>query len=426
MTDLAQHIHDSPLVDSHEHQHPEAYYLKHPPDVLQVLFDGSYIAADLVVAGARPQDIQHLLDDSDPDIAGRFTPVQQAWECCRHTGYGQAVRHMARDLYDLDELTGSALEAAQSRHIGRPRPGDGLRILRDKGRIDHVQIDSFEMHVEPDTQDPAFFLHDINWMPPAAGELQPTLLHEVSGVEVRGLASLREAFNAAFERNAARAIAVKTQHAYVRTLAWQPRHDSDVARHVDTLLHGRHIGQAAQLCLGDWCLARGIELATQHNLPIKIHTGYHAGHSGMVMDWIHPGHLSTLVREYPEARFVLMHSGYPYGPELIALAKHYPNVYVDLCWAWSIDPRSTTDFVRRFIHAVPCNKLFVFGGDTMWPQTAVAYAEQARHWLTRALQAEIDDGVLSEREAIKLASRFMRENQYACFDIEGTRAALTS
>ena len=35
-----------------------------------------------------------------------------------------------------------------------------------------------------------------------------------------------------------------------------------------------------------------------------------------------------------------MHIAYPYSDELVALAKHYPNVYVDMCWAWSIDPYS--------------------------------------------------------------------------------------
>jgi hypothetical protein len=31
---------------------------------------------------------------------------------------------------------------------------------------------------------------------------------------------------------------------------------------------------------------------------------------------------------------------------------------------------------------------------------------------------------MTERQAIAVAHRVMRENQYACFDIEGTRAAV--
>ncbi len=116
--------------------------------------------------------------------------------------------------------------------------------------------------------------------------------------------------------------------------------------------------------------------------------------------------------------------GKRYSDELVAIAKHFRNVYVHLCWAWSIDPFSSGEFVRGLLHAVPANKLFAFGGDTYWPQFAVAYALQARNGLTKALQAEIDDGFLSERQAIGLASLLMQKNQAAGFDLAGTRAAI--
>ena len=118
-----------------------------------------------------------------------------------------------------------------------------------------------------------------------------------------------------------------------------------------------------------------------------------------------------------------MHIAYPYCDELVALAKHYHNVYPDLCWAWSIDPYSAADFVRRYLHAAPANKLFAFGGDTTWPTSSTAYAIQARRWLNRALQGEVEDGLMTESEAITVATRLMRSNQLACFDLEGTRAA---
>jgi hypothetical protein len=73
---------------------------------------------------------------------------------------------------------------------------------------------------------------------------------------------------------------------------------------------------------------------------------------------------------------------------------------------------------------VPINKLFAFGGDTTWPTAAVAYSMQARRGLRQALGAEVASGYLSETEAIGVARRLMRDNQYDCFDIEGTRAAI--
>ena len=127
---------------------------------------------------------------------------------------------------------------------------------------------------------------------------------------------------------------------------------------------------------------------------------------------------------FQDARFVLMHIAYPYDDELIALVKHFPNTYADLCWAWSINPVSSMQFVRRFLHAAPASKLFAFGGDTRWPTSTYAYAIQMRHYLTRALEAEVADAEMTEAEAIEVATRLLRANQSDCFDIDGTRAVI--
>jgi hypothetical protein len=422
-TDLAQHIQSTPLIDTHEHQNKEPEYVERGPDVLQDLFD-NYVTADLVVAGATPAAMERLLDASDPDLAARFAGVQPAWERCRHTGYGEAVQLIARNAYQMEAITPAALEAATERNRAMRQPGERLRILREGANIDHVQIDDFVWQCLPDASGPEFFLYDLSWVGFCQGEVDAPAIFAETGVEVDDLDSLREGMAAIFARHAPQAIAVKSQHAYGRTLHWQPRDDADVERALHKQLSGQGLNVEEQLCLGDWCWARGVELASEHNLPFKLHTGYYAGHSRMPVERIAAGNLCALLAAYPAARFVLMHIAYPYSDELVALAKHYPNVYVDMCWAWSIDPYSAGDFLRRMIHAVPANKLFVFGGDSFWPNASAAYAAQARRWLTRALQAEVDEGLLREPEARALASRLMRTNQEECFDITGTRAAI--
>lgn len=110
--------------------------------------------------------------------------------------------------------------------------------------------------------------------------------------------------------------------------------------------------------------------------------------------------------------------------ELLAIAKHYPNVYVDLCWAWAISPRAAGRFVQDYIHMAPINRLFAFGGDTTTPTTCVAFAHQARNGLAFALSSEVRAGNITENDAIAIADRLMRLNQRAAFDIEGrSRAA---
>jgi hypothetical protein len=389
MNDLAEHIQSLRMIDTHEHLDKESEYLEHGPDILQDLFE-NYIQADLVVASATEAAVKRLFDASDPDLRARFAGVRAAWERCRYTGYGEAVRMIARRAYGMEEITIEAIEAAAPRAIALRQPGERLRILRDEANLDHVQIDDFRWQCLPDRSGLDFFLYDLSWVGFCQGKVDAPGIYEAVGTEVHDLASLRAGMAAIFAKHGPHAIAVKSQHAYGRTLLWRERDDADVARALDKQLAGQELAEDEQLCLGDWCLARGVELAIEYNLPFKIHTGYYAGHSAMPIERIRPGHLCALLKRYPQARFVLMHIAYPYNDELVALAKHYPNVYVDMCWAWSINPLVARDFVRRMIHAVPANKLFAFGGDTFWPNAAVAYATQARQWLTRALQAELD------------------------------------
>lgn len=422
-SELAHHIATTKLIDTHEHLRSEAEHVESGPDILQVLF-GDYVRADLIVAGASEAAVARLADPADPDVRSRFAAVRSAWEMCQHTGYGEAARLTARLVYGMEEITPEALAAASERHADLHRPGERLRLLREVAGLDHVQIDDYFWTRPPEPIEAAFFLYDLSWAAHCDGRVYAEPIYDAVGIAVEDIASLRAAFEAIFAKWGPAAIAVKAQHAYNRTLHWRERTDAEAAPILRKHLAGEALAEDERLGLGDWCWARGVELAIEYNLPFKLHTGYYAGYSRMPLDRIRSGHLCGLLARYPQARFVIMHIAYPYSDELVALAKHYPNVYVDLCWAWSIDPWSVQGFVRQMIHAVPTNKLFAFGGDTGWAPAVVGYAAQARQWLTRALQAEVDERLLTERQAVALATRLMCTNQEECFDLAGTRAAM--
>ena len=421
-TDLAQFISSSPISDTHEHLVSEEAYIQKPPDVLFDLFS-NYVTADLVVAGAAQSAVDHLLNSSNSDTQSRFGPIRFAWECCKHTGYGEAVRIIALSIYGMEEITTESVEAAQVSALSLRQPGMRREMLQKAG-IDHVQVDNFNWTCIPDASGPDFFLYDLSWNSFCSGEIYSQAVHEEVGIEVKNLETLRTAMSAIFAKYGSCAIAVKSQHAYQRTLRWEERDEADVSRVLCKILGNKDVVEDERCVLGDWCLARGVEFAIEHNLPFKIHTGYYAGHSNMPTDRVRSSHLWKLLKRYPKARFVLMHTAYPYSSELIALAKHYPNVWVDLCWAWAINPFAATDFVRRFIHAVPSNKIFVFGGDSFWPGSSVAYSIQARQGLLKALEEEMVDQSLTQDQALRLAEMFMQLNQKECFDFKGTRSSI--
>ena len=425
-TDLRLHIRETPLCDSHEHMIKEDAYLERNPDILQNLFE-NYVSGDLHSAGVSEEVLKRLVDPTNPDTASRFRGVEEAWKAIQHTGYAEAIRLTAKHLYRVDEITADTLEAAQEHNEKLVQPGQRIHILRDLANLDHIQTDDGTWPCRPDQSGADFFFYDITWASFCSGRPDLEGLIKETDIDVTSLASLREAMHLLFQKYGSTAIAVKSQHAYNRTLSWKKRTDVEAEKALQAWrTDPENMDEETRLCLGDWCWARGCELCSEHNLPFKIHTGYYAGNDRMPVDYIRAGNMCPLLAEFPETRFVLMHIAYPYSNELVALTKHYRNVYADLCWAWSIDPFSSCDFVRRYLHAAPANKLFVFGGDTTLPAISLGYAWQARNWLTRALQGEVTDGLLTEPQAIILATRLMKDNQYECFQVLSKRKTTTT
>ena len=289
-TDLASHVEETALVDTHEHLKREPDWVDSGPDILEDLF-GNYVGADLRTAGASEEAMQRLFDASDPDIAGRFRGIEAAWRATQLTGYGEAVSLIARHAYGLDELTANGLAAAQGRTAELRAPGERYRLLHDVANLDHVQTDDFCWPCTPDDSGPGFFLYDLSWFSFCCGDIDPQAIHAETGIEVTDLPSLRRAMEAIFGKHAPCAIAVKAQHAYARTLNWSERSDADAAAALDAILSRpkEQVDLDTWLCLGDWCWARGVELTIEHDLPFKIHTGYYAGNDRMPVEFIPAG-----------------------------------------------------------------------------------------------------------------------------------------
>lgn len=299
-SDLEHFVQDMRLVDTHEHlglpprrlnaRDPwlpisaEEEWVEGPGDILQDLF-GNYVQGDLVVAGVGSDAVQRLLDPTEGDIESRFSPIADAWQAARLTGFGEAVELAAETIYGLREFTPEALAAAQQQLEDLRRPGETLRLLRETAGLDHVQIDHASSACRADPAGPDFFLFDLSWWRFCNGEVDGKQVFEDTGIEVRSIDDLRDALAATFERFAPHAIAVKSQHAYQRTLSWQARSDDEAARALKAVLRGTDVDLAtrlrdrdlraggveetARVTLGDWCWARGVELAIWRSSTIS-------------------------------------------------------------------------------------------------------------------------------------------------------------
>lgn len=424
LKDLYDFIQQTPLIDTHEHLASEDEYVNNGPDVLSSLFS-FYPASDLQTAGATREAVELALDMNDSDVEKRWSGIKEAWELCKYTGYGEGVRLLAKHIYNMDELTLDTITNAEELNQSLQQSGERLRLLKEVANLDHVQIDNFTWDCPPDESGVEFFLYDLTWASFCNGEIDAEAIHKETQIDVIDLKTLRTAMETLFEKYGHQAIAVKAQHAYNRTLKWHRADESSAESTLRNSLRGDVPSTKERLILGNWGWEQGIQLAQEYNLPFKIHTGYLAGNDKYIdPDGVRAIHFAPLFLKYPKVKFVLMHTAYPWTGEILSLAKHFPNVYLDMCWAWSINPLHSTQFIREAIHTVPLNKIFLFGGDTLWATAVVAYAIQARQGFYTALEQEVSSGYLTESEAIQIASRFMQTNQQECFDIEGTRNQL--
>lgn len=418
---LRELIDETPFIDTHEHLIEESLRLSGDPgssrlfpcDDWALLFS-HYLDSDLVSAGMPESDRERFLA---PDVssAEKYRLVAPYWERARHTGYAQAVRCTLQGLYGEDDLTEASYPRIAEKYRELVRPGFYRHILREKANLEHCQVNSLQ-RIFMETEQPDLLPQDLSIVALGSG-LDLRAVEEECGRTASTLEGWLEIIDWHFATYGPRAVAVKSQSAYQRRLSYE-RVDAGVA----APLFARHAAGEAldpgeMKTLQDFLMRYCIGKATERGLPVKLHTGYYAGYRRMPLERVrlNAADLCPLLLDFPDTRFVLMHAGYPYQDEFIALAKHYPNVTIDLCWAWIINPAAGVRFVREFLLAAPASKLLTFGGDYIPVESVYGHSRIARKGLHQALSSLIEEGWLRAEEAPDLVRRLMNGNARELF-----------
>ena len=69
--------------------------------------------------------------------------------------------------------------------------------------------------------------------------------------------------------------------------------------------------------------------ATEHDLPVLLHTGTTFVAQAPI-DCTMPRHLDVVATRYPDVRIVMAHIGHPFEGEAVVVARKHRNVYTDL------------------------------------------------------------------------------------------------
>lgn len=425
---LRKLINETPIADTHEHLLEESSRLS-PADMwrlddIGVLFT-HYANDDLVSAGLTPEEYQRVFAKATPPDE-KWQIIRKYWPHAKHTGYGLCVRESVRALYGEDDVTDANWEKVNEAVAAAIKPGFYREIIQGISKVDHCQVNSLEKFPFCETEMPDLLLQDLSTVS-ISTEPNITVMSELTGIEVRSLDDWYQVIDWTFAKYGPKAVATKNQSAYVRTLDYTDVTKEEAASYFDRQFRA-HVapGTTGWRAIQDHLHNHVIRKAVEYNLPVKLHTGYYAGTGYMPLHRLrtNAGDMCDLCMRHPDAKFVFMHITYPYQDEAIATAKHHPGAYIDMCWAWIVNPAASVRFLKEFIMAAPINKLLVFGGDFGPVEMVPGHAAIARRGIAQALEELIAEHWITATQAEEIAMRLLVENARELFDLERCKAVV--
>lgn len=413
-------VESTPFIDTHEHLLEERRRVA--GETVQGLFPCDdwaylfmhYLGDDLAVAG-MPAAPRGILFSPNASTDEKYRALEPYWRQVQHTGYGMAVRHTLKGLYGLDRLDGRTVHQLAERYRQLVRPGFYHEVLVNKANLEHCQVNSLE-RIFMRSDHPRLLRQDLSVVALASG-VDLEAVRRDSGRSAATLSEWLGIVDWYFAEYGPLAVAVKSQSAYARRLDYVETPREKVEPVFERLARRLPVEPDDLRSLQNFLMRYVIRKATEYRLPIKLHTGYYAGQGYMPLERVrqNAGDVCRLLIDFPDARFVLMHIGYPYQDEYIAIAKHFANAWIDLCWAWIISPTASVRFVREFLTTAPSNKLFAFGGDYLSVETVYGHSRVARQGIVEALVGLVEDGWLDVAEASATARQIMCESARAFF-----------
>jgi len=411
---IAEAVENIDIVDTHEHLMSEKHRLSQKLDLFYLF--PHYASSDLVSSGMSPGVLDRIRNPELP-LDERWSLFEPHWRYVRTTAYGRALISAARELFGIHDITGETYVELSEKISQSNRPGWYRYVLKDEGRI------RVSLKVGESTNvDREFFAPVINFEPYLTPVKQGDLerLGERTDIGIHTLDQLKEALEVSLEKHLAGGmVGVKIGLAYNRPLRFDKvplsRADDIFCKILDGSRHG--ISWDESRPLQDHMVHHLIGLATEHELPIQIHTGIQEGNGNVIAN-SDPTLLTNLFLEYGEARFDIFHGSYPYCSELSVLAKNFQNVYLDMCWLHVISPTVSRRMLHEWIETVPSNKILAFGGDYLVVEGAFAHSRMARSIVTQTLSEKVEEGYFSREDALRVAVDILHDNAWNLFNLE--------
>jgi predicted TIM-barrel fold metal-dependent hydrolase len=414
---LVETVNKIAIVDTHEHLELEEF---RPKRDLWDLFFHHYSTTDLLSCG-MPYASLYPIHDNNVAMEEKWKLISPYWPCAKLTAYGRTLRIAARDIYGVPDINDDTVGELMAAFRRENKPGLYEKVLGKSGLLVSIQDSG------PRIDDPRYFVN-VDRLDRFTGvrcieDLKQ--LKDYGGWDINTVDDLEVAMNqffaAAVKRNV---VGIKCCLAYYQPLDFpmatkeQAQQDLEIIKKTSfpyemqlMVPHGKENRH-----LVNYLIRKALKLVGDAGLPFVIHTGYLEGIGNPVSN-ANPQRLSSLIKEFPNVRWVLYHAGYPYWREAGIMAKTNANVYVDMCFVHVLSQEIYKRALSEYLELVPPAKIFAFGADYKIIEGTYVQQKLTRASIIEVLQEKIDSGFYSFDEACFVADRILRQNAVEFYNL---------
>ncbi|GJE88904.1 hypothetical protein PsYK624_049920 [Phanerochaete sordida] len=168
--------------------------------------------------------------------------------------------------------------------------------------------------------------------------------------------------------------------------------------------------------LNDYIVCTTLRIAGECGKPVQFHTGL--GDNDINLSLSSPAHMQPIIKAFPETKFVLLHSSYPYTRDAGYLTAVYPNVFLDF---GEVFPFISADgqfaVVKQVLELAPTNKIMWSTDGHWWPESYYLGTRQAREALWKVLAESVSKQEMTEAQAIGVVKGALFDNANRIYNL---------
>ncbi len=407
--ELREYLDTIDIIDAHEHLITEPQRLQKDVDVFTLVSHYTYV--DMISAGYTVPEGESWFSynypqDTTVSLEKRWKDLWPSIENVKHGSYFRAAKIALRDIYGIDDLNEKTYRIASEKIKAANKPGLYRKVLAEKSRIKTCLVQNGLI----EGQDPADLLTPI-----FTGTHQAYALWNKDYIEQLGKRNNTE---------------IKQLDEYIelfdKDMTWARDHGALGCKIFTDFYAPADMDQArrdfkafledgpATAVLKNTILNHIFDTAGKWDWPVAVHTGVWGDYR--IVD---PKNMITYAQQKTKTRFDVYHLGMPYVRDAIFLAKNFPNVNLNLCWAYILSEYISTQAINEIIDTVPVNKISAFGGDYGVPvENVYGHLVMAKECTARALADRIAKGYINIPDAKKILKMWFYDNPVKFYNIK--------